>query len=208
MAQGAQRAAGPETPAPVAERLVQAAVRLFAERGYGATTVQDVVDAAGVTKGAMYHYFDSKEALLYEIYHRLLAMQAERLEAIADGPGSAAQRLRRAAVDVVETSVGRLDEAIVFFRSQHLLSFDKQRLVRAERRRYHERFCDLVEQGQRDGTFRPDLEPDLVVSFFFGAVHQIGTWFHREGPLTATALGERYTDLLLAGLENRAPGAL
>lgn len=203
MVQGAQRAAGPQAPAPVAERLVQAAVRLFAERGYGATTVQDVVDGAGVTKGAMYHYFDSKEALLYEIYHRLLAMQAERLEAIANGPGTAAERLGRAAVDVVETSVERLDEAIVFFRSQHLLSPDKQRLVRTERRRYHERFCDLVAQGQREGAFRPDVDPDLVVSFFFGAVHQIGIWFHRDGPLSATALGERYTDLLLAGLDVR-----
>jgi AcrR family transcriptional regulator len=200
MAQDVERATGPEAPAPVAERLVQAAVRLFAEHGYYTTTVQDVVDAAGVTKGAMYHYFDSKDALLYEIYHRLLAMQAQRLQTIADGPGSAAERLRRAAVDVVETSVDHLDEAIVFFRSQQLLAADKQKLVRAERRRYHERFCDLVAQGQRDGVFRTDIEPDLVVTFFFGAVHQIGTWFHRDGSLTATALGERYTDLLLAGL--------
>jgi AcrR family transcriptional regulator len=200
MAQSAARAATPDASPPVAERLVQAAVRLFAERGYDATTVQDVVDAAGVTKGAMYHYFDSKDALLYEIYHRLLAMQAQRLEAIVAGPGSAGQRLRRAAVDVVETSVGRLDEAIVFFRSQHLLPADKQKLVRAERRRYHERFSELVAQGQRDGAFRTDIEPELAVTFFFGAVHQIGTWFHRDGPLTATALGERYTDLLLAAL--------
>jgi AcrR family transcriptional regulator len=200
MAQSAARTTGSAASAPVAERLVRAAVRLFAEHGYDATTVQDVVDAAGVTKGAMYHYFDSKDALLYEIYHRLLAMQAQRLETIAEGPGSAEQRLRHAAIDVVETSVGHLDEAIVFFRSQHLLPADKQKLVRAERRRYHEQFCALVEQGQRDGAFRSDVEPDLTVTFFFGAVHQIGTWFHRDGTLTATALGERYTEILLRAL--------
>jgi AcrR family transcriptional regulator len=192
-----------EVAAPVAERLVAAATRLFAEHGYDATTVQDVVAAAGVTKGAMYHYFDSKDALLYEIYHRLLAMQSARLQEISAGPGDAGRRLRAAAVDVVETTVANLDEAIVFFRSQHLLAADKRKLVRAERRRYHEQFRDLVAEGQRDGAFRPDVDADLVVSFFFGAVHQLGAWFHPGGALTATALGESYVDLLLSGLAPR-----
>lgn len=193
-----------EVAAPVTERLIAAATRLFAGDGYEATTVQDVVAAAGVTKGAMYHYFDSKDALLYEIYHRLLAMQSTRLEQIAAGPGDPGRRLRLAAVDVVETTVAHLDDAIVFLRSQHLLAADKQKLVRAERRRYHERFRDLVVEGQQSGVFRADADADLVVSFFFGAVHQLGTWFHPGGPLTATALGESYVDLLLSGLAPRA----
>jgi AcrR family transcriptional regulator len=192
-----------EVAVPVAERLVAAATRLFAGPGYEATTVQDIVAAAGVTKGAMYHYYDSKDALLYEIYHRLLAMQAERLDLIATGPGDPGLRLRTAAVDVVETTVANLDEAIVFFRSYHLLAADKRKLVRSERRRYHERFRDLVVEGQQAGVFRPEADPDLVVSFFFGAVHQLGTWFHPDGALTATALGESYVDLLLSGLSPR-----
>ena len=192
-----------ETAEPVTERLIAAATRLFAEHGYESTSVQDVVSAAGVTKGAMYHYFDSKDALLYEIYHRLLAMQAAQLDRIAAGPGSAGQRLRLAAVDVVETTAANLDEAIVFFRSQHLLAADKQKLVRGERRRYHERFRDLVVEGQRTGEFRAHADPDLVVSYFFGSVHHLGTWFHPSGPLTATAVGESYADLLLSGLAPR-----
>lgn len=82
----ARTGARAEAAEPVTERLIAAATRLFAEHGYESTSVQDVVSAAGVTKGAMYHYFDSKDALLYEIYHRLLAMQAEQLDQIAAGP--------------------------------------------------------------------------------------------------------------------------
>ena len=192
-----------EVAEPVTERLIAAATRLFAEHGYESTSVQDVVSAAGVTKGAMYHYFDSKDALLYEIYHRLLAMQADQLEQIAAGPGAPSHRLRLAAVDVVETTAANLDEAIVFFRSQHLLAADKQKLVRAERRRYHERFRDLVIEGQQAGEFRPQADPDLVVNYFFGSVHHLGTWFHPGGPLTATSVGESYADLLLSGLTPR-----
>ena len=71
----------------VPERLVDAATRLFADRGFDRVAVQEIVDAAGVTKGAMYHYFGSKDDLLHEIYARVLRMQIERLEKFATGEG-------------------------------------------------------------------------------------------------------------------------
>ncbi|HWM40698.1 MAG TPA: helix-turn-helix domain-containing protein, partial [Streptomyces sp.] len=53
---------------PVPQRLMAAATRLFSEQGYDRTSVQEIVEAAGVTKGALYHYFGSKDDLLHEIY--------------------------------------------------------------------------------------------------------------------------------------------
>ncbi len=183
-------------------RLLAEATRLFAERGYETTSVREIVDAAGVTKGAMYHYFAAKDDLLFEIYHRLLALQTERLEHFAGGAGTPEERLRAAAVDVVGTSAEHLDDLTVFFRSMHLLPEDKRRAVRAERRRYHERFRALVEEGQRAGTFRADVPADLMVSFFFGAVHQLSTWWRPDGPLDAAAVGGHYVELLLDGLRS------
>jgi AcrR family transcriptional regulator len=54
-------------------RLLEAAVSLFAEKGFDATSVQEIVERAQVTKGAMYHYFRSKDDLLYAIYHGLIS---------------------------------------------------------------------------------------------------------------------------------------
>ena len=141
---------------PVRQRLLGEATRLFAEQGFESTSVQEVVAAAGVTKGAMYHYFDSKDDLLHEIYGRVLRMQMERLTHFADSPGPVAERLYAAASDVVTTTVDNLDDSKIFFRSMHLLAPDTRKSVRAERRRYHERFRDLVTEGQREGTFRSD----------------------------------------------------
>ncbi len=200
MAGGRDRPVPAETALPLPGRLVAVATRLFAERGYEGTSVQEIVAAAGVTKGAMYHYYAAKDDLLYAIYHRLLAVQTERLERIADGPGSAEERLRAAAVDVIETSAAHLNELTVFFRSMHLLPEEKRKAVRAERRRYHERFRALVEEGRRDGTFRTDVPPDLAVDFFFGAVHHLSTWWRPDGPLDARAVGECYAGLFLDGL--------
>ncbi|WP_327090013.1 TetR/AcrR family transcriptional regulator [Nonomuraea sp. NBC_01738] len=185
---------------PVRGRLLAEATRLFADRGFEGTSVQEIVTAAGVTKGAMYHYFDSKDDLLHEIYARVLRMQMSRLTQIADADAPVAERLHRAAADVVETTTANLDDSKIFFRSMHLLAPETRKTVRAERRRYHERFRDLVTEGQRAGVFRSDVQAEIVVDFFFGSVHHLGTWFHVDGSLSGGEVGEQFADLLLASL--------
>ncbi|GII62298.1 TetR family transcriptional regulator [Sphaerisporangium krabiense] len=208
--EGGRRAAGEEAGGttrgraggdePVRGRLLGAATRLFADRGFESTSVQEIVAAAGVTKGAMYHYFDSKDDLLREIYARVLRLQTERLDRFADAPGPVAGRVYDAAVDVVATTVENLDDSKIFFRSMHQLAPETRKAVRAERRRYHERFRDLVAEGQREGVFRADVPADLVVDFFFGSVHHLGSWYHADGALPGVAVGRHFADLLLASL--------
>ncbi|SER32622.1 transcriptional regulator, TetR family [Lentzea xinjiangensis] len=185
----------------VPERLIDAATRLFAEKGYERVAVQEIVESAGVTKGAMYHYFGSKDDLLHEIYGRLLRLQTEHLEKIAAADGPVVKRLREAAIDVIVTSIEDFDAAKVFFRSMNHLSADKQREVRAERRRYHEKFRGLVEEGQRDGTFRADVPADVATYYFFGSLHQLGTWYRPDGDIPAGRLAEHYADLLIHSLK-------
>lgn len=190
----------PPRGADLPAHLVAVATRLFAERGFEGTSVQAVVEAAGVTKGAMYHYFSSKDDLLYEVYARVLRLQMQQLEHFADAEGPVPERVHAAAQDVVETSVENFDDTVIFFRSLHQLSAEKQAEVRAERRRYHERFRALVEEGQRAGVFRTDVPADLVVDYYFGAVHHLGSWYRKGGPLTGEQIGRHFADLLLAGL--------
>lgn len=189
-----------EAALPLPQRLVTVAIRLFAAQGYEATSVQQIVEAAGVTKGALYHHFTSKDDLLYEIYHRVLGEQTRRLEEIANGPGDPAQRLAAVVADVIATSVANLDQLIVFFRSMHLLPDAQRRTVRAERRRYHLRVRRLVEEGQRAGVITRDVPADLAVHFVYGAINQIGTWYHAGGPMSADDVAAHFDRLVLSGL--------
>ena len=184
----------------VPQRLLASATRLFAERGFERTTVQEIVDAAGVTKGALYHYFGSKDDLLHEVYARVLRLQQERLDSFAGADAPVEQRLRDAAADVVVTTIENADDTMIFFRSMHQLSPEKQRQVRAERRRYHERFRALVEEGQRTGVFSSAVPAELVVDYHFGSVHHLGTWYRRDGRLPATEVADYLADLLLRAL--------
>ncbi|WP_255430197.1 TetR/AcrR family transcriptional regulator [Streptomonospora sp. PA3] len=186
----------------VPRRLLAVATRLFAEKGFDRTSVQEIVDAANVTKGAMYHYFDSKDDLLAEIYARVLRLQMSRLAEIARQDGPVAERVRRAAADVVVSTIDNLDDATISFRSLHQLSPAKQREVRDERRRYHELFRSLITEGQERGVFTDRVPADIVVDFYFGSVHHLSTWYHPEGALSPQQIGDHYADLLLTALQS------
>ena len=188
------------TNGTVPERLIAAATELFAAKGFDRVAVQEIVDRAGVTKGAMYHYFGSKDDLLHEIYGSVLRMQTERLEKIASGDGPVAERLHAAAADVIVTSIENFDQAKVYFRSADHLAEDKRLEVRAERRRYHERFRALIEEGQRTGVFSTATPADLVVDYHFGSVHHLSTWYRPGGPLGPQEVADHLADLLLRAL--------
>lgn len=185
---------------PVPRRLLAAATKLFADKGFDRASVQEIVAAAGVTKGAMYHYFGSKDDLLSEIYGRVLRLQTEQLERVAATGAPVGDRLRQAATDVVVSTIENLDDTKIFLQSVHLLAPDKGRAVRASRRHYHERFRALIEEGQREGVFRADRPADIVVDFFFGSVHHLGAWYRAGGKLSAREVGAHYAGLLLDAL--------
>jgi AcrR family transcriptional regulator len=186
------------TPSPVEQRLLASAIRLFAEKGFDRTSVQEIVADAGVTKGAMYHYFDSKDDLLAAIYDRILRDQRDRLEQILATHEPVDARLRAAAVDVVLTTIANLDETRIVFQSMHQLRPATQQEVRRDRREYHLRFRTMLEEGQASGVVRSDIDADLVLDYFFGALRHLGVWYRRDGALSAEQVADSYAELLLA----------
>jgi hypothetical protein len=110
------------------------------------------------------------------------------------------ERLRAAAADVVVSTLEHLDDATVSWRSMHMLPPERLAEVRADRRRFHERFRALIEQGQAEGALRADVSPDLAAHQFFGGVHHLGSWYHADGELAPSSIGESFAELLLRGL--------
>ncbi|HEX4704773.1 MAG TPA: TetR/AcrR family transcriptional regulator [Pseudonocardiaceae bacterium] len=184
------------------ERIIASAVALFAEQGFDATTVQQVVDRAEVTKGALYHYFDAKDDLLYEIYHALIGTQTADLDEIVGRGLGASETVRQILVNVVCSTVDRLPEAAVFFREAHKLDADRMAAFRADRRRYHESFRAIIANGQADGEFAAVVPPDTVVQIAMGVVNQLPVWYRPGGQKSATDLGNEIADFVLAALKS------
>jgi AcrR family transcriptional regulator len=197
--------ARPARARPVQARLLDAAVGLFAEKGFDATSVQEIVERAAVTKGAMYHYFKSKDDLLYEIYHGLISQQLADLDRILAAAGPPGDVIRAVIVDLVETTTARLAEAAVFSREMHKLADEPMAALRAQRRRYHEAFRGLVARGQADGAFAAVASADTVTLVVFGIVNQLPQWYQPDGPKSPRQLADEVADLVLAGLSPHPP---
>ena len=188
----------------VADRVTAAALDLFATQGYATTSVQQIVEAAGVTKGAMYHYFQSKDDLLFAIYDRMLALQKAHLDEIVAAGGPVEDVVRAVCVDVVETSIDFLPEGTVFFRSMHMLTEPRLKEVTQRRREYHDEFAALLRRGQDEGVFRTDVPRPLLVAHFFSDVHYLSHWYSPEGPETKSEVAEQLTELFLRGIRTAA----
>jgi AcrR family transcriptional regulator len=187
---------------PVRARILAAAVQLFAVQGFDATSVQEIVERAEVTKGALYHYFGAKDDLLYEIYHSLIGTQLADLDTILARGLPPDQSVRAVITDLVETTAARVEEATVFAREMHKLDADRMAAVRADRRRYHEAFRAVVATAQADGTFATPASAETVTLVVFGMVNQLPTWYRPGGPRTPAQIGGEVADFVLAALRN------
>ncbi|WP_285700916.1 TetR/AcrR family transcriptional regulator [Actinomadura sp. NBRC 104412] len=202
MVSGAGRGGHPRR-SPVERRILDAALRLFAERGFDGTSVQEIVAAAEVTKGALYHYFDSKDDLLYEIYRSLIARQLADLDRILAAGLPPRDAVREIVSGLIQSTAEHIDEAKVFAREMHRLDHEHMHAVRADRRRYHVRFRGLVEQAQKDGVFATEASADTVTIVALGMVNQLPHWYRADGPKSAEDLSDEVTAFLLSALDPR-----
>lgn len=184
----------------VAEQVMKAALDLFAAQGYANTSVQQIVAAAGVTKGAMYHYFQSKDDLLFAIYERMLLLQKSHLDDIVAAGGPVEEVVRAVCVDVVKTSIDFLPEGTVFFRSMHMLTPPRRQEVVRRRREYHDEFAILLQKGQAEGIFRTDIPRSVLIANFFSDVHYLSHWYSPEGPEDKAEVADQITELFLRGI--------
>lgn len=203
---GTPRRGRPPKP-QVRARILAAALELFAERGYDATSVNEVVLRAGVTKGALYHYFAAKEDLLYEIYRGLLDQQLadlDRILAQADDPGRA---LREVVENLVVTTVSHAREVVVFSRETSRLSAARWQALQTDWRRYQDAVRGLIREAQRDGVFAATASPEVASWMIFGLTTTLPTWFRPDGPKSAVEIADEVSAMLLTALNpNRYEG--
>lgn len=192
-------------PADRAGGIRDAAIMLFAQHGYEATSMRAIAQEVGLLPGSLYAHITSKERLLLEIIEQGVdEFLAAAAEAVADG-GSAPDRLRRAVrAHMTIIAASRDRTGIVFHQWRALTGADRDRVL-AKRKAYEQFFVDILQSGVSEGTFRPDLDSRFAVLVILGALNWAPEWFSPSGNRTADVVGERVSDLLLAGLQVAVP---
>ena len=185
------------------ERVLYAAVALFARQGYDATSVAQVITRAGVAKGGFYHHFASKEALLYEVYGDLITRQLAAMDAIVARRSPPAETLRALIVDLVESTAASAQQALVFWREQHKLGDERTEQYRRARRRYHDTVTRLIREAQTAGSFAAVASPEMVTFTIFGVINELPLWYRPQGRKRPAQIAAELADLVLAALEVR-----
>ena len=187
-------------------QIVDAAVRVFARRGFHTSRVADIAAEAGVAHGLLYHYFDSKDQLLEAVFRENWSVLVDRIRAVEGTDEPAADQLRHVAAILLRTWRHEPDVVRVVVRE----------IARSPE--VQERIGELVEpigsierivrRGQERGEFRPDLDPALAATLFYGAIDAVLTgWVlgtRADGDVQIAAAEQGVVDVVVGGL--RAEG--
>ena len=183
------------------ERILRAAVDVFAQNGYFNAKVAEIAKAAGVADGTIYLYFDGKEDLLITIFREHTRNYLQSLERDLSTISRPEERLRIAIRHHLET-LGR-DRALAIVSQvelRHSLKF-MSLLSQQEVADYLNILRKIVEHGQNDGVFRRNLHPALVAKSVFGVLDEMVTsWILSEKDYPLAEQAEQVADLLLTGL--------
>ncbi|MFJ8816579.1 TetR/AcrR family transcriptional regulator [Amycolatopsis thermoflava] len=167
------------------------AIAVMAERGYSATSVQEVADRVGVLKGSLYHYFSSKEELLFRIVessHLETSAIAEDVAGLGLSPfKELLEWLRRSAVWYLENR----ERAAIFFTDRRHLTGERRDASNAWGRTFEARIARLVDAARADGEIRDDIDPRLVARFVIGTLNDVRFWPSRSGkPFTTEEMAD------------------
>lgn len=181
-------------------RILEEAARLFTEKGYEATSVQDLAEALGLSKAALYHHFRSKEEVLYEISQQALEgllLEGKKALAVSDP--------KEALLRFMEGHARFFEENRPFFvtmlQGLQSLSPEKQRPIIALRDQYEEMVRTVLQRGMEAGVFR-QVDVALAGRAVLSLLNWMVRWFHPGGPLRAEEVARFYFDLILRGLED------
>ncbi len=184
------------------DELVAVASRLFAERGYHGTSMADLATAMGVQKGSLYSLTQSKQELLVAITRDGAAAFHSALDGVPDAAGPL-ERLRLALRAHLEVVAAQLDAATVFTREWRFLDEPERARFRSERRRYEERWHDLLREAAERGALRADLDVDATVLLVLSAANWAYTWLRPDAD--TAALADRFFAIIVDGVRGYAP---
>jgi AcrR family transcriptional regulator len=183
-------------------RILRAAAALFHRRGFERTAMHEIADAVGLTKASLYHYFPSKQALLYEILQHTLDRSLPTLERIAGAALPAAERLRQAVRLHILTLVNDRDNVACFVEEGRSLAFEYRDAHLAHRDRYEALFRRIIEDGITSGEFAP-TDVRLAGFAMLGMVNWVVRWYRADGDQSAEVIAARFGDYAVSALAAR-----
>ena len=180
--------------------IVEASTALFKERGFAATSMQDISDRVGLQKGSLYYYVDSKEMLLFEILRDLHRGGEALVDHINVNTSDAVGELRSYLVQICVYSGRHADRLGIFARDFHFLSAPQQNEIIRERIMYRRAVEGLIQLAIDQGRFSTNLDVPTAAQMVLRAIIATYEWYRPSGGLPIEQIAVQSAAILVQGL--------
>ncbi len=182
------------------QEILRTAARLFQQQGYDATSMNDVAAALKLSKGGLYHHFQSKDEILFNLMDHAMEITQERVinpvRAISD-PEEAIRTLIRLHIEVVLSLRDR--EITVMLHENHPLPPTLRRRINTRKKEYIHFVENLVAEAQKKRQLKGTVSPRAAAFALLGMINWIYQWYSPEGALQGDDLARQYTEIFFAG---------
>ncbi len=178
--------------------ILQAATQLFAQHGFASTSMNQVADACGLSKAALYHYFRDKDAMLVSITEEHVLHLRAIVDDVVSQPQDAARHLRTLILRFVKAYAGAQQAHRVLTEDTRFLTPKDRERVLAHERHMVQAFANAIQAHRPDLQGTPLSKP--LTMLLFGMINWMFTWLQQDGELTHDAMAPIVVDLFLGGL--------
>lgn len=186
------------------EKITGQSIRLFEKKGFSETSIQDIVDSLGVTKGTFYYYFSSKEELLMDIhlgYINELLVQQEKI--LADAAKSCKEKLSEIVCMLLSDIKLHGSAAKIFFRELKNLSPERRALIEPKRKQFRLNIEGLIKAGMENGEFHAELNASIITFGILGITNWSYQWFNPNGSCSDREVAEIFVEMILQGIQKK-----
>ena len=181
------------------EEIILSAAQIFREKGFHATSMQDIADSVQLQKASLYHHINSKQEILLEVLDRALDVLIEDIEPIAESDMPSVEKLKLAMARYIERVTSSADLAAVLLLEHRSLEPQLRARHIARRDRFEELWRGIVREGVERGEFRP-MDLSIVTFALLGVQNWLITWYRDGGRMSGLELADQFADIFLHGL--------
>jgi AcrR family transcriptional regulator len=185
------------------QEIIIVAAQLFKEKGYRATTLEDIAAAVGMLKGSLYYYIRSKEELLYLVVRDPIRQAYNRLEEIVNSEAPVRLKIAQAITNHMTLFHQHYPHIAVYLHDFHNLMQKLQKNAIETPKHYQRLWAALLQQGVATGELRPDLDTKVTGYAILGMCNWVYRWYNPQGTLSAEDIADIFTKLVLEGLAQR-----
>ncbi len=182
-------------------RILEAAVKVFAEQGFFQSTISQIAKEAGVADGTIYLYFKNKDDILTQFFSYKTKLVFDRFkEAVEEGP-NAIEKLKNLIRKHLEEFQRDRNMAVVYQTETHQTTRMAEYQIKEMSKKYLDIISEIVEQGQQEGSIRRNLYLGLVKRLILGSVDEvINTWLHSKKKYDLVSMADPLVELFIEGL--------